>query len=289
MFTPEQKEQLLINLDIEGTPHNLSLHSVVHLTLPSVAHRTRQLEAWLSDTLAAFRDRHERQLTYIPHLVRGMTMAEFGDKYDGDVQAALRGLKKEGLAVDVAPLDRNQMKRKWAPVPEEEEHGKNANNGHDRAAKHREWPYLYPLTSIFDDFYYTKFALHLHHPRRNHHPSQEITLLPASKLQRHQALYVALYLYIVTVPAQPAPRQKVPPHRPIPEPEQTRPHTLSASLPCGRLIAHQTHGVLPRPPSQQLPRTLDFDIQACDPTAAKDTHVSPTTTLAAEGREHAQH
>jgi hypothetical protein len=73
-----------------------------------------------------------------------MTMAEFGDKYDGDVQAALRGLQKERL-VDVAPMDRNEMKRKWAPVPEEEEHethlgdpGKNTNSGHGRAAKHRE-------------------------------------------------------------------------------------------------------------------------------------------------------
>ena len=159
----------------------------------SVAHRTRQLESWLSDTLAAFRNRHERQLTYIPHLVRGMTMAEFGDKYDGDAQAALRGLKKEGLTVDVAPLDRNEMKRKWAPAPEEEEHGKNANSGHGRAAKHREWSYLAPLTPILTVFITTKFASHLHHPRRNHHPSQEITPLPAYKLQRHQALYVALY------------------------------------------------------------------------------------------------
>jgi hypothetical protein len=120
-------------------------------------------------------------------------MAEFGDKYDGDVQAALRGLQKERLTVDVAPLDRNEMKRKWAPVPEEEgDSGKNANSGHARAAKHREWPYLLPLTSILTIFYYKKFASHLHHPRRNHHPSQEITLLPACKLQRHQALYVAL-------------------------------------------------------------------------------------------------
>jgi hypothetical protein len=126
--------------------------------LASVAHRTRQLESWLSDTLAAFRNRHERQLTYIPHLVRGMTMAEFGDKYDGDVQAALRGLQKERLTVDVAPLDRNEMKRKWAPVPEEEEHEtrKNANSGHARPAKHREWSYLPPLTPILTIFYLQK-------------------------------------------------------------------------------------------------------------------------------------
>jgi hypothetical protein len=120
-------------------------------------------------------------------------MAEFGDKYDGDVQAALRGLQKERLTVDVAPLNRNEMKRKWAPVPEEEEHEtrKNANSGHGRPAKHREWPYLPPLTPTLTFFYYKKFALHLHHPRRNHHPSQ-ITFLPACKLQRHRVLYVAL-------------------------------------------------------------------------------------------------
>jgi hypothetical protein len=84
-------------------------------------------------------------------------------------------------------------------------------------------------------------------------------------------------------------RRKVSPHRPIPEPEQTRPRTLSASLPRRRIVPHQTHGVLPRPPSQQQPCTLDFDIQACYPTTAKDAHVSPTTALAAERREHAQH
>src|SRR6266852_4451850 len=143
MFSPGEKEQLVANLDIEGTHTLYSSCGPSHLA--SVAHRTRQLESWLSDTLAAFRNRHERQLTYIPHLVRGMTMAEFGDKYDGDVQAALRGLQKERLTVDVAPLDRNEMKRKWAPVPEEEEHetrlgdpGKNTNSGHGRAAKHSE-------------------------------------------------------------------------------------------------------------------------------------------------------
>src|SRR5258707_4493008 len=171
--------------------------------LPSVTHRTRQLESWLSDTLAAFRDRHERHLALIPHLVRGMTMAEFGDKYDGDVQAALRGLQKERLTIDDAPLDRSAMKRKWVPLPEEEEHdthigdtGKNPNGGHARATKHREWSYLPPLFCRFDGFYHQKFASRLHHRRRNHHPSQEITLPPVSRLRRHQALYVALlFLY----------------------------------------------------------------------------------------------
>jgi len=128
-----------------GHRRYFSLSSFISTLSPLiVAHRTRQLESWLSDTLAAFRNRHERQLAYIPHLVRGLTMAELGDKYDGDVQAALRGLQKERLAVDVAPIDRNAMKRKWAPAPEEETdtrlegQGKNLESNHTRAAKNRE-------------------------------------------------------------------------------------------------------------------------------------------------------
>ncbi|KAI0050423.1 hypothetical protein FA95DRAFT_1555758 [Auriscalpium vulgare] len=102
-YTAEEKQQLLANLDIE------------------VAHRTRQLEAWLADTLAAFRSRHERQIAYIPHLVRGVSMGDFGDKYAGDVQACLRGLQKAHLDADGvgAPLDRGAMKRKWGGADEE--------------------------------------------------------------------------------------------------------------------------------------------------------------------------
>jgi hypothetical protein len=72
-----------------------------------------------------------------------MTMAEFGDKYNGDVQAALRGLQKERLAIDVVPLDRNAMKRKWAPASEEDSEtrpgspAKIPDTNHARAAKNR--------------------------------------------------------------------------------------------------------------------------------------------------------
>lgn len=41
-------------------------------------------------------------------------MAEFGDKYNGDVQACLRGMQKDKLGTDVGPIDRTAMKRKWA-------------------------------------------------------------------------------------------------------------------------------------------------------------------------------
>lgn len=72
-------------------------------------------------------------------------MADFGDKYDGDVQAALRGLQKERLAVDVAPIDRNAMKRKWAVAPEEEpetRQGDSKSDNHRRATKTREFAHV---------------------------------------------------------------------------------------------------------------------------------------------------
>jgi hypothetical protein len=72
-------------------------------------------------------------------------MAEFGDKYNGDVQVALRGLQKERLAIDVIPLDRTAMKRKWVPASEEDPETrsgsptKNPDTNHARAAKNRAW------------------------------------------------------------------------------------------------------------------------------------------------------
>jgi len=132
--------------------------------------------------------------------------------------------------------------------------------------------------------------------RRTSITPEETTALPSkprsfphasSKDTRHCMSF--FYLSIVTCQLSQIPRQKVSPHRPIAEPEQTRPHTVSASLPRRRIIAHQAHGGLPRPPSQQHPCTLDFDIQVCNPATAKDAHVSPTTALAAERRGHAQH
>ena len=63
-------------------------------------------------------------------------MAEFGDKYDGDIQSALRGLQKERLALDVAPLDRNAMKRKWGPAPEDENEARAEDS---RTTKTRKW------------------------------------------------------------------------------------------------------------------------------------------------------
>jgi hypothetical protein len=71
-------------------------------------------------------------------------MGEFADKYNGDVQACLRGIQKERSGIDTAPIDRTAMKRKWVQEPEMEEGDKamkNVGNGHDsnpaKAAKNR--------------------------------------------------------------------------------------------------------------------------------------------------------
>ncbi|KAA1469824.1 hypothetical protein DENSPDRAFT_928420 [Dentipellis sp. KUC8613] len=120
-FTPEEKQQLLDNLDLE------------------VAHRTRQFEGWLADTLADFRIRHEGQILRIPHIVRGVTIAEFGDKYNGDIQACVRGIQKERMALESVPIDRTAMKRKWVAqendVDGEAKPGSNQEGNPVRAAK----------------------------------------------------------------------------------------------------------------------------------------------------------
>jgi hypothetical protein len=54
----------------------------------------------------------------MPKQVRAMTMREFGKKYEGNVQSALRGYQKERLVaagVDATPgeMDKSMRKRKW--------------------------------------------------------------------------------------------------------------------------------------------------------------------------------
>ncbi|KAF8908902.1 hypothetical protein CPB84DRAFT_1813168 [Gymnopilus junonius] len=99
-YSNEEKRQLIENLDIE------------------VAHRTRQFEAWLSDKLEHFTIHQEGQVSRIPKQVRSMTMREFGVKYEGNIQLALRGYQKERLAAAGADasfgeIDKSMRKRKW--------------------------------------------------------------------------------------------------------------------------------------------------------------------------------
>ncbi|TFK40579.1 hypothetical protein BDQ12DRAFT_704175 [Crucibulum laeve] len=106
-YNGEEKRQLIANLDIE------------------VAHRTRQFEAWLTDRLENFAIHQEGQVSRIPKQVRSMTMREFGEKYQGNVQAALRGFQKERLAAaggdsSLGEIDKSMRKRKWVANQEVE-------------------------------------------------------------------------------------------------------------------------------------------------------------------------
>ena len=49
-------------------------------------------------------------------------MREFGDKYNGDVQAALMGLQKERMATKAGDveMDKSMRKRKWVASVEKE-------------------------------------------------------------------------------------------------------------------------------------------------------------------------
>ncbi|KAF8158345.1 hypothetical protein B0H34DRAFT_656138 [Crassisporium funariophilum] len=107
-YSDEEKRQLIANLDIE------------------VAHRTRQFKSWLTDRLENFAIHQEGQVSRIPKQVRGMTMREFGEKYEGNVQSALRGFQRERLVAaggdaTLGEIDKSVRKRKWVASQETEE------------------------------------------------------------------------------------------------------------------------------------------------------------------------
>ncbi|KAH7915835.1 hypothetical protein BJ138DRAFT_1140985 [Hygrophoropsis aurantiaca] len=113
-YTTEEKQQLLRNLDIE------------------VEHRVQRLEAWLADALENFQMHQDGLISRIPKPVRGVSMGEFADKYNGDVQACLRGLQRERLPPETLEIDKDTRKRKWAASQEEmEASGANAGTAQD--------------------------------------------------------------------------------------------------------------------------------------------------------------
>jgi len=125
-YSNEEKRQLVANLDIEG-PLSLKTCSKTNLTYiwHSVAHRTRQFEAWLKDRLENFTIHQEGQVSRIPKQVRAMTMREFGQKYEGNIQSALRGHQKERLVAaggdaTLGEIDKSMRKRKWVASQEAE-------------------------------------------------------------------------------------------------------------------------------------------------------------------------
>ncbi|KAF8526146.1 hypothetical protein JB92DRAFT_2873714 [Gautieria morchelliformis] len=88
------------------------------LTLISkVKDRIRQFEAYLAHSLEAFKLRHQNEVTRIPRAIRTLTIAEFSDKYDGDVNKAIQAITKARMEASGEPavLDGSVRKRKWQP------------------------------------------------------------------------------------------------------------------------------------------------------------------------------
>ena len=85
-----------------------------------MAHKTRQFEDWLVDTLENFRRHQESLISRMPRIVRNVTMRDFA-KYEGDIQAAVRGLSRELLGAEDATIDLGTRKRKWVESQEAEE------------------------------------------------------------------------------------------------------------------------------------------------------------------------
>ena len=106
-----------------------------------VAHRTRQFESWLADRLENFTIHQEGLVSRIPRQVRSMTMREFGEKYQGNVQAALRGFQTErlvaaGADANFGEIDKSARKRKWVEgVEAEMEKGATKDGENSRVAK----------------------------------------------------------------------------------------------------------------------------------------------------------
>ena len=84
-----------------------------------MSHRARQFEEWLADALENFRIHQEALISRVPRLVRDITLREFA-KYNGDIQACLKGVQREKLGGEAEAIDRNTRKRKWVESQEAE-------------------------------------------------------------------------------------------------------------------------------------------------------------------------
>ena len=65
-------------------------------------------------------------------------MGEFADKYNGDIQACLRGLQSERMGETEFEIDKDTRKRKWAAAQEEAEASGSGHAEETRAAKNGE-------------------------------------------------------------------------------------------------------------------------------------------------------
>jgi len=119
----------------------------------SVAHRSRQLKAELEIKLETFGLHQLAQISRIPKQIRNMTMRNFGEKYEGNLQSALRGYQKERLAaagIDTSKgeIDRSERKRKWVASQEVEADVLGSKDSEPPRSRKNGFVLLYQLSSI---------------------------------------------------------------------------------------------------------------------------------------------
>ena len=102
---------------------------------PTVEHRTKQLEAWLSNAIESFRRRNEGYLSRIPRIVLGVKMRDLEAKYNGDVLTCMKELQMDRLAEGAAGVERSTKKRKWLAAQDTDPEKSDESS---RAVKNRE-------------------------------------------------------------------------------------------------------------------------------------------------------
>lgn len=120
-----------------ASPPFLHLLSLIAYPKSPVEDRFRRLRAAAAEALQNFLMHQEGQVSRIPKLIRDVALADFADRFGGDVSAALRGLQAERIkAANPAAGERSPKKRKWL------EDAEGAGTESSRAAKNRAYSCL---------------------------------------------------------------------------------------------------------------------------------------------------
>ena len=134
-------------MDIEGTVITVQRVPDSARPLPTVEHRTKQLEAWLSDAIESFRSRNEGYLSRIPRIVLGVKMRDLEAKYNGDVRTCMKVMQMDRLAEGAAGVERSTKKRKWLAAQDTDLERSDESS---RAVKNRKckYPSFRPFCSV---------------------------------------------------------------------------------------------------------------------------------------------
>jgi hypothetical protein len=115
-----------------------------------------------------------------------MTLREFGEKYQGNLQSALRGYQKERLAAagidgSTDEIDRSERKRKWVASHEvDSDVSGNKEADHERSLKTGQSFIIYLSTNLHTVFSSntTTFAQEASFCRKWHHATITVTRSP---------------------------------------------------------------------------------------------------------------